>query len=281
MRRILLSNDDGIHAPGLQALAESLAELGEIVIVAPDRDRSGTGHAITVREDLHVERLQLAGRWQAYAVSGTPADCVKLGVLELCDSPPDLVVSGINAGANLGIDVFYSGTVAAAFEGTLLGIPALAISCITRKESPDFRLARAVAPLLADWLMGKDFGSPLLLNVNVPERARATGSEVLRWTRLGLRRRYRDDFAPGTEEPGWPQGDGREAGRRFRLVGDADDGDSDDPTTDAGAVEAGWVSVTPIHLDMTDYGWLGRLGVAPGEPVTGLAGLRVDGRPAS
>ncbi len=281
MRRILLSNDDGIHAPGLQALAESLAGLGEIVIVAPDRDRSGTGHAITVREDLHVERLELAGRWRAYAVSGTPADCVKLGVLELLESPPDLVVSGINAGANLGIDVFYSGTVAAAFEGMLLGIPSLAISCVTSKESPDFQAARAVAPLLADWMVREMSGSPLLLNVNVPERVRATGPEALRWTRLGLRRRYRDGFAPGTGEPGWPQPDDRETARRFRLVGDADDGDSDDPTTDAGAVEAGWVSVTPIQLDVTDYGWLRRLGVAPGEPVTGLAKLRVDGRPAS
>lgn len=290
MSRILLSNDDGIHAPGLLALAEVLADVGELCIVAPDRDRSGTGHAITVRDDLHVERLTLAGRWTAYAVSGTPADCVKLAVLELCERPPDLVVSGINAGANLGIDVFYSGTVAAAFEGVLLGIPALAISCTTDKAAPNFEAAKELAPVLALWMLQRQGGVPLLLNVNVPERL---GSPVaaLRWTRLGLNRRYRDDFAPGGSEDGRPHDGVQDGRRRFRLVGDADEGDREDPTTDVGAVHRGYVSVTPVHLDLTDYRALQALGAAPGRRFMATPDLRAgvsdwqplaqDGRPAS
>lgn len=276
MARILLSNDDGIDAPGLAALAEALAPLGDLLIVAPDRDRSGTGHAITVREDLHVRPHTLAGRWAGYAVSGTPADCVKLAVLELSPRLPDLVVSGINAGANLGIDVFYSGTVAAAFEGVLLGVPALAVSCITDRTAPDFRAAQEAAALLAAWMLERRGEAPLLLNVNVPERPGAAVSGRLRWTRLGLRRRYRDDFAPSETEAGSGAG-GDGAGRRLRLVGDADDGDCDDPTTDAGAVQEGFVSVTPVHLDMTDYGFMARLGGAPGRafaPWPALAGDR-------
>lgn len=289
MARILLSNDDGIDAPGLLALAEALAELGELCIVAPDRDRSGCGHAITVREDLHVQPLRLAGRWTAYAVTGTPADCVKLGVLELCDGPPDLVVSGINAGANLGIDVFYSGTVAAAFEGMLLGIRALAISCITDKAAPRFEAARQLAPALAAWLLERRGGVPVLLNVNVPEQVDSPLA-ALRWTRLGLNRRYRDDFAPGGLEDGQPQDGARQEGcRRFRLVGDADEGDQEDPSTDVGAVHRGYVSVTPVHLDLTDYRALEALGARPGRPFSaalraGEAGWQPsarDGRPAS
>lgn len=267
MARILLSNDDGIHAPGLLALAEALAGLGELCIVAPDRDRSGSGHAITVREDLHVQASTLGGRWVGYAVSGTPADCVKLGILELCGGLPDLVVSGINAGANLGIDVFYSGTVAAAFEGMLLGVPSLAISSVTDKAAPDFGAAQRLAPVLASWLLSRRDGGPVLLNVNVPEHV-ASPVAALRWTRLGLSRRYQDDFAPAGAE-GEHTADGAKAaeGRRFRLVGDADDGDREDPTTDVGAVHRGWVSVTPIHLDLTDYRMLRALGARPGDPL--------------
>ena len=294
MARILLSNDDGIEAPGLLALAEVLDGLGELCIVAPDRDRSGCGHGITVREDLQVRRLTLAGRWTAYAVSGTPADCVKLGVLKLCGGPPDLVVSGINAGSNLGIDVFYSGTVAAAFEGVLLGIPALAISCVTDKAAPNFESAKRVAPVLARWLLERRSAEPMLLNVNVPEQVQLPEG-ALRWTRLGLNRRYRDDYTPGQWDGGAPHDDAaqRDGMHRFRLVGDADEGDQEDPTTDVGAVHRGYVSVTPIRLDLTDYVAMEALGARPGrpfftvseEPPTRAAGDRPpwvrDGRSAS
>ncbi|WP_324717797.1 5'/3'-nucleotidase SurE [Carboxydochorda subterranea] len=256
MARILLSNDDGIDSPGLAALAEALDSIGQLRIVAPDRDRSATGHAITVRDALKVERRTLAGRWPAFAVSGTPADCVKLGVLELFPDPPDLVVSGINPGANLGIDVFYSGTVAAAAEGVLLGIAAVAISSITDKHAPRFDPARQVAPVIVQWMLQKRAeGQGVLLNVNVPDRV-AHPVAALRWTRIGLNRRYRDAF----EKP--PDTDGH-----FRLVGDADEGDREDPTTDAGAVHRGYVSVTPMQFDLTDYEALARWGLQLGQPM--------------
>lgn len=252
--RILLTNDDGIGGPGLAALAECLDGLGELWIVAPDQDRSGTGHAITVREHLRVQRIRLAGRWESYAVAGTPADCVKLALLELCPGPPDLVVAGINAGANLGIDVFYSGTVAAALEGALMGLPSIAVSCITDKQAPRFEAAQKVVPVLASWMMTRDTRLAAVLNVNVPEGAFG-GAEAIRWTRLGLKRRYRDWFERHA------QGDGD---HHFRLMGDADEADQDDPSTDAGAVHHNFISVTPVHFDLTDYSLIEELGAAPG-----------------
>lgn len=253
MARILLSNDDGIEGPGLVALAEALAGLGELRIVAPDRDRSATSHAITVRDSLRVEPVNLNGRWKAHTVSGTPADCVKLGVLELYPDPPDLVVTGINPGANLGIDVFYSGTVAGAAEAALLGIPAVAVSSITDKQAPRFGPAMAAAQAVVRWMLGRKASRPILLNVNAPDELRRP-AEALRWTRVALNRRYRDAFEPAG------------ADGHFRLVGDADHGDREDPATDAGAVHRGYVSVTPIQFDLTDYEGLVRWGGELGAP---------------
>ncbi len=252
--RILVSNDDGVMAPGLAALAEALRPLGIVRIVAPDQDRSGTGHAITVHQPLEVFTVRIAGDFEAFAVRGTPADCVKLGVLELFAEPPDLVVAGINAGSNLGIDVIYSGTVSAAAEGTLLGIPSMAVSAVTDKSCPHFEPAKEVARLLAQRLLREGLPPGVLLNVNVPDGI----SEVARrltWTRLGLNRRYRDAYQ---RQPA-PEGN-----HHFWLTGDADDGDRHDPSTDAGAVHMGRVSITPVHFDLTDYRTLAHWGVYPG-----------------
>ena len=254
--RILLSNDDGVEAPGLAALADALAELGEVRIVAPDRDRSGTGHAITVHAPLEVRTTRLGGRL-AYVVNGTPADCVKLGVLALFDEPPHLVVAGINAGSNLGIDVFYSGTVSVAVEGTLLGVPSLAVSALTEKARPCFDASVRVARALAEWVLRRGLPGGVWLNVNVPEPL-ASPLERLTWTRLGLNRRYRDTYR---------RIEGPDGSRHFWLMGDADEGDQEDPTTDAGAVVRGRVSVTPVHFDLTDHGALRRWGARPGQPL--------------
>lgn len=252
--RILICNDDGVLAPGLAALAEALSSLGVVRIVAPDQDRSGTGHAITVHQPLEVFSVTVAGRFEAFAVRGTPADCVKLGVLELFPERPDLVVAGINAGSNLGIDVVYSGTVSAAAEGTLLGIPSMAVSAVTDKMQPRFETAQEVARALAARLLREGLPPGVLLNVNVPDAVERPAHR-LTWTRLGLNRRYRDAYhrqpAPGGNHHFW-------------LIGDADDGDRHDPSTDAGAIFRGRVSVTPVHLDLTDYRTLARWGVSPG-----------------
>ena len=263
--RILITNDDGVGAAGLAALAEEMARLGEVRIVAPDRDRSGTGHAITVHEALEVVATEVGDGWPAYAVRGTPADCVKLGVLALFGDPPDLVVAGINAGSNVGIDVFYSGTIAAAAEGTLLGIPSLAVSALTEKASPIFEASRQVARALVGWVLQHGLPPGVLLNVNVPELVDDPLSR-LTWTRLGLNRRYRDAYR---------RIEGPNGSRHFWLMGDADDGDREDPTTDAGAVFRGLVSVTPVHFDRTDLATLARWGARPGE---GFVLGHVDGR---
>src|SRR5471030_3042685 len=179
--RILLSNDDGYFAPGLAALAEGLAALGEVTVVAPERDRSGASNSLTLDRPLMV---RLAGNGFRY-VNGTPTDCVHLALTGLLEAPPDVVVSGINFGANMGDDTIYSGTVAAATEGFLLGIPSIAIS-LASHSGKNFATAGRVAARLVERLLREPFGEPVLLNVNVPDlpEAEISGAEI---TRLGKR----------------------------------------------------------------------------------------------
>ena len=177
--KILVSNDDGIHAVGLTALAAALEAVGEVYVVAPDRERSAVGHAVTLHRPLRVDRLGP----RRFAVNGTPSDCVNLAILGMLPVRPDVVVAGVNAGSNLGDDVTYSGTVSAAMEGTLLGVPSLAVSLIEGSRAADYGpAARAAARLTRLLLRDRDRGVTLL-NVNVP-RGRARG---LRLTRLGRR----------------------------------------------------------------------------------------------
>src|SRR5499426_3581266 len=175
---ILVTNDDGIHAAGLAALAEALASLGEVYVIAPDREQSAVGHALTLHRPLRVDRL---GE-RRFAVNGTPSDCVNLGVLGLLPEPPVLVVSGINHGSNLGDDVTYSGTVSAAMEGTLLGVSSMAVSQADG-EPGDFEGAGRIAQLVAARVLVEGLPAKTLLNVNVP-RGDVKG---IRMTRLGHR----------------------------------------------------------------------------------------------
>jgi 5'-nucleotidase len=236
---ILVTNDDGIHARGLRALAEALGGLGEVQVVAPDREQSAVGHALTLHRPLRVEVPEEG--WSA--VNGTPSDCVNLAILGLLPEPPVLVVSGINHGSNLGDDVTYSGTVAAAMEAALLGIPAMAVS----QAEPDaggFEAAAEVARLLAARVLVEGLPRQTLLNVNVPA-GRPAGIRV---TRLG-RRVYREKAVREVDPRGRP----------YYWIGAGPPEWDQDEDSDIVAVRAGFAAVTPVHLDLTSYPVLRRM----------------------
>jgi 5'-nucleotidase len=239
---ILVTNDDGVYSPGIQLLAKRLKELDEVVIVAPDRERSAAGHSMTLHRPLLIEQL----REGVYSVNGTPTDCVNIAVKGLLKEVPRLVVSGINKGPNMGDDVTYSGTVAGAIEATILGIPAFAISCAGRA---DFRFAEAaeVAVRVAQLALQSGLGQGTLLSVNVPNLA-MTDIQGTAITRLGKRiyhqmtvervdPRGKKYYWIGGGEPEWEHGEG----------------------TDFDAIDRKMVSITPLHLDLTDYSAFERL----------------------
>jgi 5'-nucleotidase len=234
--KILLSNDDGYHAAGLAALARSLGDLAELVIVAPDRNQSGSSHSLTLDNPLRVGRTE-AG---IYFVNGTPTDCVHLAITGLLKDEPDMVISGVNHGANLGDDVLYSGTVAAAIEGRFLGLPAMAISLVSDSSDNLDTAARAAAALLQR-LQQQPLPADTILNVNVPDRPwdELAGFQA---TRLGFRHR---------SEAAVPQLDPK--GRTVYWVGPAGGGQDAGPGTDFHAIEQGFVSVTPLQVDLTRH----------------------------
>jgi len=242
MAVLLVTNDDGVHAAGLAALASALGDLGEAYVVAPEREQSACGHALTLHRPLRVNRL---GE-RRFAVNGTPSDCVNLGVLGFLPERPVLVVSGVNHGSNLGDDVTYSGTVSAAMEATLLGVSSIAVSLVA---GGDYGRAAEVARLIAMRVLVTGLPRKTLLNVNVPEQP-ALG---IRLTRLGHRvysekiveqadPRGRIHYWIGAGEPEWEE-----------LAG-----------TDMGAIHDGYVSVTPLHLDLTNHRALEQLADFPG-----------------
>ncbi len=259
--RVLVSNDDGVDSAGIRVLAESLAGVGDVVVVAPDRDHSGASNSLTLGLPI---RVHPHGK-NIYRVSGTPTDCVHLALSGLLEKEPDIVVSGINNAPNLGDDVIYSGTVSAAMEGRFLGLPAIAVSLVTG-EDPEYHYASAARAVLM--LMRQLLVDPLpadtILNVNVPDRAwnDIAGFEV---TRLGKRHRS----APCVQ-----QTDPR--GRPIWWIGPAGKVDDDGPGTDFDAVARGFVSVTPIHVDLTRYqalekvsSWIDGLEHAPEQDTAG------------
>jgi 5'-nucleotidase len=240
---ILVTNDDGIHAPGLAILAQTLHAIGQTVIVAPDQDNSAASHSLTMKRPLRVKELGPS----RYSVDGTPTDCVTLAMGKILPRKPQLVVSGINPGPNLGDDVSYSGTVSAAVEGTMLGVPSLAVS-LAGEEPFSFETAAAFAVTLARAILDKGLPKDTLLNVNVPNRLREEIAGV-RFTRQG--RRVYDGAIKETFDP-W--------GRQHYWIGGGTPLWDEGEDTDAQAILAGYVSVTPLHLDLTNHAALKKLG---------------------
>ncbi len=243
--KILLSNDDGYRAEGIRHLADALRGAAELTIVAPELNRSGAGHSLTLEAPLRVFQVED----NVYYVNGTPTDCVHLAISGLFDVEHDMVVSGINDGANLGDDVLYSGTVAGAIEGRFLGLPTMAVSLCTEANSArHFTTAARVARQLVDHLVSSPLHASTILNVNVPDRPY---EEIrgLRATRLG--NRHRSEPVVRAQDP---------KGRPIYWVGPAGAGQDAGPGTDFDAIANGYVSVTPLQIDLTRHAALEAIG---------------------
>ena len=246
--KIMLTNDDGVFADGIQALRREIVTLegAEVYLVAPDRERSATGHAITVHRPLHVKQLPFPDGAGAWSVTGTPADCVKLALEALLPGKPDLVISGINRGPNLGTDVFYSGTVSAAIEATFAGIPSMAVS-IGDYDHVDYSLAASFSRWIARKILSDGLPPGTLLNINVP----ATDEEHLAGVdicKLGVRL-YKDVFDRRVDPRGKVY---------YWLAGDLQDLEND-PDTDVVALQQNMIAVTPIQLDLTNHALVSEL----------------------
>lgn len=237
---ILLSNDDGIHSEGIVALERSLALLAEVYTVAPEREQTSMSHALTLHRPLRVREIS-ANR---LAIDGTPTDCVKLALTGLLPVRPDLIVSGINQGPNLGDDIIYSGTVSAALEGALLGLPAIAVSLVTF-ERFEFKIAAEFTAALVERVQQQGMPREMLLNVNVPALAKEQ-IKGWRFTRQG-KRHYSENIVERIDP----------RGKKYYWIGGDDLGFAKDDGTDCMAVHEGYISVTPLQIDMTDHKSLG------------------------
>ncbi|MEW5746093.1 MAG: 5'/3'-nucleotidase SurE [Nitrospirota bacterium] len=234
---ILVTNDDGVHAPGIIALFKAMKELGDAYIVAPDRERSAVGHALTLHRPLKVEEL----RDHVYSVNGTPTDCVALAVHKVLPRKPDLIASGINNGANLGDDITYSGTVSAAMEGTILGVPSFAISIIGQRPF-HYDTAAPFAIEVGTYILQQSLPFDTLLNVNVPNAAKKDMIKGIRITEQGKRiydGSIQEVFSPWGDKHYWIGG-----GTPYWEHGE---------DMDIQAVLHNYVSVTPVHLNLTNY----------------------------
>lgn len=237
MAIILLSNDDGVHARGIDALYKAVSTLGDVYVVAPDQERSACGHALTIHAPLRVNRLEE----KVFSVTGTPTDCVAVAVHKLLPATPDLIISGINHGPNLGDDLTYSGTVSAAMEGTIMNIPSFAISLNRWGDDGHFETAGAIARTIAEDVLAHSLPYDTLLNVNVPNVPEGE-LKGIRLTRQGKRvyeNAINETHSPWGEVYYWIGG-----GTPYREHGE---------DIDMCAVSDGYVSVTPLHLDMTNY----------------------------
>ena len=238
---ILITNDDGIHAEGILMLKGAMETVGQVHVVAPDRPRSASGHSITLHKPLRVSKTRLPDGSTGYATNGTPSDCVTLGVLDVVQAEVDLVVSGINWGPNLGWDLTYSGTVSAAMEGAIMGIPSLAVSVASYEEGVSFEAAARFAAFIGRMMIENPLPPDTLLNVNVPNLPidRIRGIEV---TRQGSRR-----YSGRVEKRVDP------VGRAYYWLGGDIVPDELEEGTDVKAIADDKISVTPVHLDLTGY----------------------------
>jgi 5'-nucleotidase len=234
--RILLSNDDGYQSKGLRTLAEHLADVAEVIVVAPDRNRSGASNSLTLETPLRVEQVDR----NVYYVNGTPTDCVHVAISALLDREPDMLISGINHGANLGDDVLYSGTVAAAMEGRFHGIPAIAVSLVL-EEGGHFATAASFVRRLVQRTHEEPLPADAILNVNVPDLP-AESLKGIRTTRLGFR--HKSEPVVKALDP---------KNRPIYWIGPAGAGQDAGPGTDFDAIASGCVSVSPLKVDLTAH----------------------------
>ena len=243
MTYILATNDDGVNAPGILALTNAINGLGTIGVVAPAQNQSSSGHKITLFTDIPFNKTKLANNTDALAIDGSPADCIALAALGAYSWPPDLVVSGINRGANMGQDITYSGTVTAALEAVISGVPAVAFSLDNYDAASveDYAVAGKIAAAITKNLLSRTLPPLTILNVNIPHTPEPKG---IRLTRQGIRV-YLDDLERKDSV--------------FRIVGDPPSGMYDEEGTDLWAVHNGYVSITPIHLDMTAHKFMSEL----------------------
>ncbi len=241
---ILVCNDDGIFSQGIKALAEVADEFGDVAIIAPDRQQSAVGHAITVSTPLRARPFRIDGRFDGQAVSGTPADSVKLAHNQLLDRKPDLVVSGINHGSNAGINILYSGTVSAATEGTILGYPSIAVSCTDFDEEADLTGCQDAARKVIGYVLNHGLPRGVTLNLNAPSGP----LKGIKWARQA-NSRYVEEFEgrvdPHNRNYYWMTG-------KFQLL-------DEDEKNDISILEKGYASLTPIQYDLTAYSLLNDL----------------------
>jgi 5'-nucleotidase len=238
--RILVTNDDGILAPGIVALRRAVADLGEVTLVAPVAPQSAVGHSITLTDPIRVHRVPLGDGVIGHGVHGRPADCVKLALLELMPERPDLVVSGVNLGANTGINVLYSGTVAAAVEGAFFGVPSVAVS-IEDSDAADFDGAARVARRIIDQFLAQGPREPMLLNINVPDLAKGPPKGV----------RVCPQSMKGWRE-GWEKRSDPRGRTYYWMIGSLEP-EAVGVDSDVASLAEGYVTVTPLRFDLTDH----------------------------
>jgi len=242
MPTILITNDDGIFSPGIEALAVALKTIGDVIVIAPDREKSATSQSLTITKPLKVIQINP----NKYTIDGTPTDCIALGIEKILDKKPDLVVSGINLGGNLGDDINYSGTVAAAKEGTLLGVPSFAISIVAFKDYI-FEASMDIAPKIALMILKNGLPANTLLNVNLPLLP-PDQIKGIKYTKQG-KRIYNNSIKEINDPWGRPH---------FWIGGGIPTWDGGDDS-DYHAISNGYISITPLQLDMTDYEYLKKL----------------------
>jgi 5'/3'-nucleotidase len=240
MSVILVTNDDGVHSPGLTSLFHAMETIGDAYVIAPDRERSAVSHALTMHRPLKVEQL----RERIYSINGTPTDCVAVGINKILPARPVFVVSGINKGANLGDDITYSGTVSAAIESTIMGIPAFAVSLVMQQKPPshtNFETAAKIAANIGSYILDHSLPYDTLLNVNIPDIPHET-LRGIKLTRQG--KRIYDDSIKETFDP---------HGQKHYWIGGGNPFWEHGEDTDIQAVQDKYISITPIHLDLTNY----------------------------
>ena len=284
--RILISNDDGILAPGLAALYRAVADMGEVTVVAPDSPQSAAGHSITLTHPLAVRRVHVGTEFHGISVDGRPADCVRLAIRNLLPQPPELVLSGINAGANVGINVFYSGTVAAAAEGAMIGIPSVAFSAAMTGGEADFAGAAKLCRWVLDRLLASGLSKGELINVNIPELAGIRGQAPISNGSTMLTASDEIGASPPSETRGQAPTNSNSAGESplgVRVVPQSTAGIDDEYVRDVNlggecyrlgdkygffhhegesdvvALTEGYITVTPLHVDMTRHARLAKL----------------------